>query len=143
MADWTVEADCLTDWIDNWDIAFNYQDTILQDRADVQAFFPYIDDEYIKGAFGAVCDGLFHIVRCFKAILNKDTDFTPVYNAIYYVVNHAGGEVEAITWKDIIKAFGDATDPGKMWIVTELDWMRKQLWHKPTQIKWQENPFED
>ncbi|MBA7647134.1 hypothetical protein ES703_54904 [subsurface metagenome] len=47
-----------------------------------------------------------------------------------------------ITWKDIVKAWSDASDPGKMWLVTSVDWTRKQMWNKDPQIKWTENPCE-
>lgn len=47
-----------------------------------------------------------------------------------------------ITWKDIVVAWGDASDPGKMWTITTLDQLRQNMWNKDPQIKWTENPCE-
>jgi len=83
-------------------------------------------------------------LRWWEYLYAKDDSSYPPYALpkALRLLDEAGVEPEPITWKDIVKAFGEASDPGKMWIITELDWMRKQLWHKPTRIKWDENPFE-
>jgi len=47
-----------------------------------------------------------------------------------------------ITWKDIVIAWGEASDPGKMWTITTMDQLRQNMWNKPPKIKWDENPYE-
>ena len=140
--EWDSEVNCMIDWVSQWEIAGGLADDILQDRTDLNLYLPYISDTYIKAAFGRCAQAMFHTHNAIEAILNKRSVYNPEYNACYYAAYYSKVAAGELTWKEIVIAFGEASDPGRMWIVTELDWMRKVIWDKNPNIKWQENPAE-
>lgn len=142
MASWDTETDCYNDLMWAWGVVDDYTDTLIADRVDVWAYFDHIDDEYVKGALGKVCNAIFHTSRALVHILNKNTDYTPKYNPIYYIKNYAGGEAEAITWKDIIKAWVSMNKAEMLYTVDFVDQMRQTVWNEPITLKMEANPFE-
>ena len=56
--------------------------------------------------------------------------------------NGNGEDPYVLTWQDIVKVWGEASDPGKMWTITTLDQLRQNMWNENPQIKWTENPYE-
>ncbi len=76
-------------------------------------------------------------------VSNQDFDFAvPIFLSLHTIAEAPATDPFTLSWKDIVKAYSEASDAGKMWLITEADWMRKQMWTKPTVVKWNENPFE-
>lgn len=71
-----------------------------------------------------------------------ESSYSPKYAVPYFLDNYAGGDEFVLTWKEIVIAWGQASDPGKMWTITTLDQLRQNMWNKNPLIKWNENPFE-
>ena len=83
-----------------------------------------------------------HIIDAIKHAVGKGAG---LYNSnlLEDGVMLAGEFPEAeITWQKIVIAWGQASDPGKMWTITTMDQLRQNMWNKNPQIKWTENPFE-
>lgn len=146
MADWDTRATCLARIVQRHGLMREMRIDLSGHLASLYGVYSGCSDPVAVSAFGYAFQCFQDIVFALRYYLDHDTDYDPPHIIPYFLANYTiaeAGDAEPITWKDIIKAWGAASDPGKMWTITELDWMRKQLWHKPTNIKWEENPFED
>ncbi len=141
---WTTLDDCESALFNSYNSAFSDNDTLGYDISDAKSDFANVTgiNTWLYKTVEHMLAALDNIHKVFNHLLIRDITETR-----WYIVPHTLHVVQdtfltALTWKDIIKAYGDASDPGKMWLVTESDWMRKQMWRKNTNIKWQESPFE-
>lgn len=99
--------------------------------------FPEVNDDllYCHRALTHLIDAVKHAVGKGAGLYNSNL----LEDGIFMAAEFPPAE---ITWKDIVIAWGEASDPGKMWTITTMDQLRQNMWNKPPKIKWDENPYE-
>jgi len=141
MADWENPTSCIAEWVSEWDKAHNYSANLIQDRIDLNAYMPYIDDPYIKGAFGYCASAMLNTSRALDDILIRDTGYSPRYLPAYYALHHTGGDEFELTWQDIIIAWDKMSRAEIMYLVDYLDESRQIVQDDPFTLINDVNPY--
>ena len=145
MADWTTRELALS-WLNTYYGTMQDQRIVASARLiDFNNFYPGCTDPTAVSSFNQLSILLTAVVMFMRKVIEKDAGYDPPY-LLPYILEHYTADPGAsaeITWQQIIRAWGKAGDAGRMWTITSIDQMRQNIWNKDTQIKWNENPFED
>lgn len=136
------------EWIrDDWKYARVEFDHAVTKRNSYPASMPPGSDDdvwdYTQILFGMIKN----LIEALALLTDKTEFMGKTYHAVPeflndYTQEEYEGEEYVLTWKEIIKAWSEISDAARMWTITSIDQMRQSIWHKPTEIKWTENPFE-
>lgn len=111
-------------------------------------YWPLIADATTKNAVGNLYYAVEHLLGVandFHAVQLDQDPKSALANFLDNFTTEGNGEPPPeyeLTWKKIVIAWGDASDPGKMWTITMIDQLRRNIWNKNPKIKWDENPYE-
>jgi len=147
MSDWTTRDGLLTHIKANYALAYEDYEQALTKIQNCLTDIAAVTDPNAKAALTKLYNawsmtnvGVAHL------LVRKSTE-TPPSGVPYFLENYTIAEAPEpeeyeLTWKKIIMAWSEISDAARMWTITSIDQMRQSIWHKPTKIKWDENPFE-
>lgn len=143
--DWTSRATCLDALKGNYYNAYIHWYAGIDAYDGMQAKIELLPVGDVRSAIQAVAYVAAGARHAVFDIIAYALGGTNDYNIIYFLENYTleeAPEPEPLTWKDIIIAWTEISDPAMMWTVTAIDQMRQHIWNKNPNIKWNENPFE-
>lgn len=140
--DWSTKEDCQLSINYEYDQArLFYNDTVTAYNT-FKASIGTETDPVTRAIFTKARYVLLAMYKVMYRLIIDNSEYTPRYAVPYFLDHYAGGDEFVLTWKEIVIAWGQASDPGKMWTITTMDQIRQNMWNKDPQIKWTENPFE-
>lgn len=119
----------------NHQLALDFAEAANTDRIEIGYYFPYIDDEYIKGAFSQTMSAIFNLLKGIRCCVS-DTPLNPVNLMLgIFLGTYTWPYTEGVTWENIIQAWDDAPIEGWARTIAAIDQMRKEIWHKPLELR--------
>lgn len=135
----------------NWIAEFG---TAVGDQwQDIANFKSDVDDAQYEWSYGSKDQCLYYLLSaafdCWKALGHSNQmagvtqpGVSAICTAFADLLTADDLPDVSITWKDIIAAWTDISDAARMWTITGIDQMRRNVWNLNPNIIWNENPFE-
>lgn len=140
--DWSTEEKCQLSINYEYNCAHGFAEEAYSKYGDFVAKIGTETDPVTLAIFNKIKYVLQPLYKSLYRLCADSSDYSPNYAVPYFLKHYTGDGEVTITWKDIVIAWGQASDPGKMWTITTMDQIRQNMWNKDPQIKWKENPFE-